>query len=71
MQIYGLVASQLGDLDDPTNPNDLVTNLEGQRVTIAEYLRQSFGYHYDSLDTACWFWAASSSSSTLSLLAHI
>ena len=47
MQIYGLVASQLGDLGDASNPSHLIVNLEGQTVTISQYLVDVYGFHHD------------------------
>ncbi|KAK9857560.1 hypothetical protein WJX84_006546, partial [Apatococcus fuscideae] len=44
--IYGLVASQLADLDDFSNPAHRVTNLEGETVTVSEYLIHNYGYHH-------------------------
>ncbi|KAK9836509.1 hypothetical protein WJX74_001987 [Apatococcus lobatus] len=45
--IYGLVASQLGDLSDASNPSHLIVTLEGKTVTISAYLQEIYGFHHD------------------------
>ena len=47
VQIYGLVGSQLGDLSDASNPSHLIVTLEGQTVTISQYLEDIYGFHHD------------------------
>lgn len=45
--IYGLVGAQLGDVD-----NEYVLDFAGRRVTVAQYLLDSYGLHHSFIGYA-------------------
>jgi hypothetical protein len=42
--LYGLIGSQLGDID-----NEFILNQNNQRVSVADFIHQYFGYRYSFL----------------------